>query len=169
MHTYAQAFPKIGKQGVDHDQTSPKDGRYNCIAYAAGDYNNWWEPCVGYTLIKTYWPPNAPREYTLGAFIAAYSTRGFVTCKSKRYERGYEKIALYGLNGDITHAAKQLPNGFWASKLGPEEDIYHRYDGLEGSEYGRIVQIMKRRADGVPIRKTLIGDILERIISFVLG
>lgn len=33
-------FP--GLRGQPYQITSPKDDRYNCIAFAAGVYRNWW-------------------------------------------------------------------------------------------------------------------------------
>jgi hypothetical protein len=51
--------------------TSPKSWQYNCVAWAAGITDAWWWPIPG-----RYWPPDAPREETLGAFIAALGTPG---------------------------------------------------------------------------------------------
>ena len=42
------------------------------------------------------------------------------------------------------HAARHVPSGRWTSKLGELEDIEHALDGLEGTEYCSVVQIMKR-------------------------
>jgi hypothetical protein len=61
-------------------------------------------------------------------------------------ENGYEKVAIYTLNGVPTHAARQLPNGNWTSKLGSEIDIEHNsLDCLNGTVYGKAEIIMKRR------------------------
>jgi len=44
-----------------------------------------------------------------------------------------------------THAARQLPDGKWTSKLGQLEDITHgTTDVIEGGDYGEVVQFMKR-------------------------
>ena len=44
-----------------------------------------------------------------------------------------------------THAARQLPDGWWTSKLGPDEDILHRTpQGLAGDLYGHVRMVMKR-------------------------
>ena len=43
-----------------------------------------------------------------------------------------------------THAAKQLPNGRWTSKLGRSQDVEHTLEGLEGSAYGRARLVMRR-------------------------
>lgn len=48
-------------------------------------------------------------------------------------------------HGDWTHAARQLPDGSWTSKLGPDEDILHRTpQALVGDLYGQVQAIMKR-------------------------
>lgn len=44
-----------------------------------------------------------------------------------------------------THAAKQLADGRWGSKIGQLEDIVHTtVEALSGSDYGEVVQFMKR-------------------------
>ena len=55
-------------------------------------------------------------------------------CQSAALDAGYEKIALYALQNDNgvlvpTHAAKQLRDGRWMSKLGGLEDIEHNTVG----------------------------------------
>jgi len=61
-------------------------------------------------------------------------------------EEGFEKIALYTFGGEPTHAAKQLPDGRWKSKLGDWEDIEHNTVKAveDDSMYGEAVQYMKR-------------------------
>ena len=65
-------------------------------------------------------------------------------CKSKHYEGGYEKIAIYVKSGIPTHAARQLENRLWTSKCGIGEDIEHNLEGLEGEHYGKAIHFMKR-------------------------
>jgi hypothetical protein len=55
--------------------------------------------------------------------------------------RGDGKMAT---DGEPTHAARQLPNGKWTSKLGRWQDIEHELDGLVGEMYGTVKQILKR-------------------------
>jgi hypothetical protein len=63
-------------------------------------------------------------------------------------ELEYQKIAIYiDVSGTPTHAARQLPNGKWTSKLGWLEDIEHELDGLTGDRYGCVAQILKRPID----------------------
>lgn len=103
--------------------TSPETTAYNCIAWAAGDIRRWWWPDPFFLY---YWPPGIPRQETTDAFIALYESLGYEVCQNSDYEDGYEKIALYvsGL-GKPTHAARQLPNGSWTSKLGRSFDVEH--------------------------------------------
>ncbi len=43
------------------------------------------------------------------------------------------------------HVARQLKEGMWTSKLGPDEDIEHNtLDALEGELYGAVTQVLKR-------------------------
>jgi len=94
------------------------------------------------------WPSGARREETVAAFIEAFQTLGFVTCADGALEQGFEKIALYALAGAPKHAARQLPNGHWTSKLGELEDVEHALDGLIGVWYGSVVQVLKRPLPG---------------------
>lgn len=128
--------------GSSYAITSPSTAEYNCIAWAAGDSERWWWPVAG---SFAYWPPNIPLQESLDAFIKAFGSIGFTPCGNADIEQGYEKIALYvDSNGKPTHAARQLPNGRWTSKLGKIEDIEHELDGLTGTVYGGVAQVLKR-------------------------
>lgn len=92
-----------------------------------------------------YWPLGVPRVETLSAFEAAFATLGFVDRSDDRLEHGFEKVAIYVLGGTPRHAAQQLPNGQWTSKLGRAEDIVHTtLQVLEGPLYGTVATILKR-------------------------
>ena len=60
-------------------------------------------------------------------------------------EEGVEKIAIYILNGKPEHAAKQLPDGRWSSKLGDLDDITHTLNGLSGNRYGQAQVFLSRQ------------------------
>jgi len=47
--------------------TSEKNCEYNCIAWAAGDCQNWWWPGP-----YSYWPENVARECTIDSFKKAF-------------------------------------------------------------------------------------------------
>jgi hypothetical protein len=70
---------------------------------------------------------------------------GYVPCDDDRLESGFEKVALYGSSSYYTHAARQLPDGRWTSKLGRSEDIEHETpNDVAGGVYGEVVRMMKR-------------------------
>jgi hypothetical protein len=68
-------FP--GLNATDYRVTSPKERRYNCIAWAAGDLRRWWWPEPPPDDHGYYWPPGVSNEETLAAFVAAFATLGF--------------------------------------------------------------------------------------------
>ena len=124
--------------------TSPIDGRYNCVAWAAGDMRRWWWPAES---PYSYWPPGSRRDESVAAFIDAFSTLGYEVAASGDYEIDFEKVAIFASNEGVpTHMARQLANGAWTSKLGSIEDIEHRHaDGVSGAEYGGIVTFLRRK------------------------
>lgn len=136
-----EAFPGLSEHG--YAATSPPDSHYNCIAWAAGDARNWWWPSQDAR--KEFWPIGIVRERTLDVFVAAFATLGYEVCGDEGLEPGFEKIALFTDAKDRpTHAARQLVNGRWSSKLGKAEDIEHDLHALEGTTYGKVARIMKR-------------------------
>ena len=72
-------------------------------------------------------------------------------CPIATLEDGFEKVAVYHNDEGYTHAALQLADGKWTSKLGDYEDIRHEsFDALYGDsedEYGKLFCIMKRKRD----------------------
>jgi hypothetical protein len=62
-------FP--GLRGQPYQIASPRDHRYNCIAFAAGDEGNWWWPDAAE---EDTWPSGVARAETVEAFRDA-STR----------------------------------------------------------------------------------------------
>lgn len=132
-------FPRLTPE--NHRVTSPAMIDYNCIAWAAGDTESWWEPGV-------YWPiESPPDEYGIGILEAAFKSLGFEACDGAESDPGFEKVAIYGNNLFYTHAARQLPTGKWTSKLGKLEDIEHETpDVVAGGVYGEVVGIMRQPA-----------------------
>ena len=87
-----------------------------------------------------------PREENIAAFIAAFGTQDFAPCDSAEIQAGLEKIALYAQGSTPTHAARQLPDGWWTSKLGPNIDIEHaNLDAVAGGVYGNPVVFLCRK------------------------
>ena len=137
-------FPNLND--ANHRITSDQTLRYNCIAWAAESDSRWWWPSPGRTS-RSYWPPGVPREVTLAAFIEAFRALAYEECEDGSLETGFQKIALFTDDSSKpTHAARQLPNGSWTSKLGVLEDIVHAaVDDVNGPLYGAPVQFMRRR------------------------
>jgi hypothetical protein len=155
----ARWFPKVGT--TPHRITSPYDRRYNCIAWAIGDTGNWWErdeDGMG------YWPPGVPRGYSLDAYLRAFESVGFERCDSSDLEPGFGKVAVFANATGPTHAARQLGDGKWTSKLGPSEDIEHVLEALagdDGDECGQVVQVLKRATGQLSPAAQLGTPILE--------
>jgi hypothetical protein len=120
-------------------------GGYNCIAWAAGKNDKWWwpidDPCA-------FWPiPIDPIDpVSLEQFIKAFESEGYLKCDTALFENGFEKVAIYvDASGEPTHAARQLPDGVWTSKMGKGEDIEHdTLQVVEGGQYGTAKAFLKR-------------------------
>ncbi|NEP35633.1 MULTISPECIES: hypothetical protein [unclassified Moorena] len=134
------------RQWIERDYPNLASTNYHitsAVAWAAEDTQRWWWPDP---MKESYWPVNVPRVETLLAFIKAFETLGYVICETPDLEENYQKIAIYMLNGQPTHVARQLLNGKWTSKLGQDEDIEHdTLEGLTGERYGQVAQVMKRK------------------------
>lgn len=124
--------------------TSPDDRGYNCFAYAGDDTRRNWHPSAYGGL---YWPGGETDVRTLEAYVTGYGHLGYSPTDSAELEDGIEKIAIYARQDGPSHAALQLTNGYWTSKLGHREDIEHELHGLEGERYGRVVAILARPRD----------------------
>jgi hypothetical protein len=140
-------FPNLTRG--EYEVTSPETADYNCIAHAADKNDNWWWPDGP----PSYWPDGHDKAETLDAFVNAYATLGFVNDGNQSYELevGIEKIAIYvDGHGVPTHAARQLTDGTWTSKLGEWEDIRHKTlramedRGGLGLGYGKVALILSR-------------------------
>jgi hypothetical protein len=120
--------------------TSPDDGGYNCLAWAAGETHRCWHPSAFGGL---FWP-GGPADDTVAEWTRAFERLGYETCQSEGLEPGFEKVAVYADRDFPLHVARQLENGYWTSKLGTREDVEHELRALEGREYGRVVAILRR-------------------------
>jgi hypothetical protein len=132
-------FPRLTP--ANHRTTSPKSTAYNCIAWAAGRDDGWWEPGVS-------WPFSIPsKEYSVAVLEGLFRFLGYHDCGlDATLEFGVEKVAIYGDTIEYSHAARQLADGKWTSKLGEVEDIEHDTPhDVAGGIYGEVVQIMKRQ------------------------
>jgi hypothetical protein len=139
-------FPNLRDAG--YVVTSMATPSYNCIAWAAGDDQRWWQPPIDFG--HFYWPSEAPTTYVLSSFIQAFALYGYEPGANDNLEPRCEKVALYvDADGLPTHMARQLDSGMWTSKLGEWEDIEHNtLAALESEYYGTVAQILKRPREG---------------------
>lgn len=125
-------------------ETSPEDLNYNCVAWAVGDVNRWWEPDPDCE--TTYWPTNVPQELTIHALKLAYQTLNFKECNTGSFEQGIHKIAIFSTDKIYySHVCKQIDTLYWSSKLGRGMDVKHTLFSLENGLYGDVVCFMQKQ------------------------
>lgn len=133
-----RSFPNLASAGFA--VVAQPSEQYNCIAYAAGDTGRWWEPDG-----VNYWPPWATLTNRIESLKEAFTGLGYEQCDDSGAAAGYQKVALYEAQGRMQHAAIQMPNGRWRSKMGRGPVIEHRNpDSLSGGMYGQATIIMRR-------------------------
>lgn len=145
-HLY-RIFPNLSRCAPKSKSTID----HNCIAFAAGDTSNVWDP-EGY-----FWPEGAPRGNDLEACIKAFETKGYEICDNPDLEIGFEKVTIWTRGNSWQHAARQAKNGKWLSKLGYNIDIEHELDVLDSTHpegYGNIACYMKRTRPKRPKRRS---------------
>jgi len=126
----------------NYRKTSDRSEDYNCIAWAIDEITvRIWPDEPGY-----FWPDTILQPESTQAFIEYFTTYNYVVCENGELEAGFEKIAIYVEDDEVTHAAKQLQSGRWSSKLRIAlEDIEHdALEALEASGYGRATIFMRR-------------------------
>ncbi|MCI1267915.1 MAG: hypothetical protein LKG19_15170 [Saprospiraceae bacterium] len=123
--------------------TSPQTSSYNCIAWAFGDDSKWYWPDNSNIY---FWPSNIPRQETLNSFIMLFESIGYTRTNNGDSEPDFEKIAIYGDRfSNPTHAARQMQDGLWTSKLGQYFDVTHTIFSLSNGSYGNVLVYMKRQ------------------------
>ena len=131
-------FPNLTDE--NHQITSPATDKYNCIGWALGHDDRWYEPVEKY-----YWPNHLPRDYSVGTLVALFEHEGFSACDHGDQELGFEKVAIFADEHEYMHAALQLASGQWTSKMGAGEDIQHEtLTDVIGPAFGQVVKFMKR-------------------------
>ena len=133
-------FPRLASEGFEI--VGEPTTEYNCIAYAAGDTGNWWWPDEDR---DSYWPPWATLDDGIDSLQEAFAGIGYELCDESHFEEGFLKVALYADEGKFQHAAAQMPNGRWRSKMGQGPVIEHRSpESLDGGIYGGVHCFMRR-------------------------
>ncbi len=122
-------FPRLGEE---YEVLAPASSAYNCIGWSVGNTTSW------------VWPTQAGQVPRLADFDALYASHGFRRVAGLDYRRspGLDKVVLYAMrrpDGSIalTHAALQLRDGSWSSKLGSLPLVRHLHpDDVAGPSYG---------------------------------
>jgi len=134
-------FPDFPQLAGRYTKTSEEDASYNCIAWAAGRNNEYWWPDA-----NGVWPITEKKE-TIECFVNAFLSLGYseLPGDNERLEAGVEKVAIFAIGTEPTHAARQMPNGRWTSKMGVyQEDIEHEWGAVDGPAYGTVARILRR-------------------------
>ena len=133
-----EEFPNLASEGFE--TVGQASELYNCIAYAAGDTTKWWWPDG-----INYWPTGATPDNRMESLTEAFAAMGYEQCQNSDAEEGCQKVALYGFRDRFEHAALQMPNGRWRSKMGQGPVIEHRSpESLSGGIYGNPTSYMRR-------------------------
>ena len=121
---------------------SPRDPKYNCVAFAVGDTSQFWYDAgvSGY-----YWPPGAPSADTIEGWTKVFADHGYSETDDASLQSEFEKVAIYATPDAPEHVARQKASGMWTSKMGKGHDIEHAtLAALEGATMGTVVKIMRR-------------------------
>jgi hypothetical protein len=138
-----QLFPVL--RTMPYTITSPKDPRYNCVAFAVGDLTQFW---YDVNINGYYWPPGARSADTIDGWTDVFELHGYRETTDRSLEPEYEKIAIY-VSADVPeHVARQKAHGKWTSKAGKGRDFEHELEALEGSFHGKVVKVMRRKCQG---------------------
>lgn len=143
--------------GLSQDEhfcvTSKDTPNYNCIAWACLYDDRWIEPtypgnpnldCV------FWWPPGVEKGMEPDILIKVFEHHGYELCDTGEREQGYRKVALYYKRDENlwTHAARELSNGYWTSKLGKYVDIQHGTpEAIESELYGEVYYFMRKKIE----------------------
>lgn len=91
-----------------------------------------------------WWPGHLPRDGSLTVLLLFFSELGyFESSEWNTFDPGFEHVAIFGDEEGPTHAARQLVDGTWTSKLGLAEDISHNDLGVLIG-YGAVVAVLRR-------------------------
>ena len=102
--------------------------------------SEWWWPNG-----INYWPPWATRDNRMESLEEVFAGLGYEQCYDVSPEDGCQKVALYEIQSRFQHAAAQMPNGRWRSKMGRGPVIEHRNpDSLSSGIYGNSTVFMRR-------------------------
>ena len=141
-------FPQLSSEDVEIVEQPSR--QYNCIAYAVGDTTEWWWPDG-----INYWPQWATLDNRMESLKEIFTGLGYEQCDDGIPEDGYQKVALYEIQGRFQHASIQMASGAWRSKMGKGPVIEHlNPESLSGGMYGSPTTYMRRALNTTPLQGT---------------
>lgn len=142
---YKKLFPLLNDYELINNSESDN---YNCISHTLGIKDKWsWSydknEIYEYDY-DHYWPVRC--ELTKESFDDFYEYHGFEKIKllDFSYNPKYTKVVLYTNNGVPTHAAIQINEFFWESKIGMFGILRHDLFEIENDVYGEVTQIYRK-------------------------
>ena len=135
------AFPN--SQAEPFEITSRETGDYNCIGWAVGDSTKFYWPGPSEFF---FWPNEIPRNESLETFQLFFNSLVTKSVPTASWKRAFKKSRFLKKNGLPTHAARQLADGFWTSKLDVLEDVKHSLGAISGGFYGEIALFLRKNA-----------------------
>jgi len=137
VELFRRQFPNL----TDFELYENTSDLYNCISHSIGMKVWAWPKEGGH---RNYWPISNMNE-DKKSFDEFYAYHGYNICNMDfRYNPNYSKIALYGKDNNPKHAAKQIDEIWWESKIGQSEIIRHKLFDLEGFKYGDVIEIYQK-------------------------
>ena len=139
-------FPHLNSS--NYRVTSPKSGKYNCVAWAAGIDDQQILPDGSEDVdeeLEIVCPGDVRNDESVEAFIAYFESIGYSLCDNPTLEEGFVKIAIFVKCDYPTHISRQLSTGKWSSKMGIDDvDIEHDdLDSISGPAYGVAAVFLK--------------------------
>lgn len=125
---------------------------YNCLAWALADQARNWQPRPMMMRDGAHWPPGIPMRTDLATLRQLLGVWGFERAVDGTLDNDLVKVALYDDRdqpGRWSHVARQLADGWWASKLGRLADIEHRTVHVLEPLYGPVVGFLARPRAGL--------------------
>lgn len=134
---YRKLFPLLTDYELIPNSESME---YNCISHTLNINNDISWPFDN----NNYWPVS--RDLTKESFDKFYEFHGFekMNLLDFSYDSKYIKVALYTNKGIPTHAAIQVDEFFWESKIGELGIIKHDLFEIEDNVYGEVAQIYRK-------------------------
>lgn len=133
---------------------SPFSYRYNCIAFALGMTDRW----VDHLELPWHWWPPVEKGPSVEHLKNAFRYFGFEECGlDDRVDPLYDKIAIYNIGDDWTHAARIISNGIYHSKFGESYDGLHSSGSVLKLRYGNVSVIMRRLKTDAHLTETRKG------------